>query len=368
MPSGNTEVFCVAQQPATGTVAPPCRASMAARLILVLLLLYTAYFASAVLIPITLAILMSLVLSPAVDRLVRWRLPRPLAAACVVLSLLFVSGSLLVALTGPAAEWAAKAPASFKDIERKLQPLKEPIKQLQKAEDRLNELTEIDKKPVAAKPENPKRVDLTQLLLKGTPSTLVGFGATVILLFFLLSRRDAVLRKFAAIIPRLSDKKRAVDAAREIQQQLSAYFSTIALINLILGATTAGLLWAIGFPNPILWGTMAGVLNFVPYLGALVSATVIAVVSLLTYDALSAVLLPPLSFLALTIVEGQLVTPLVVGRRLALSPVVVFMFFLVLGWMWGIAGALIAIPLLAGLKIVCTAIEPLQPVARFVSD
>ena len=131
---------------------------------------------------------------------------------------------------------------------------------------------------------------------------------------------------------------------------------------------TAGLLWAIGFPNPILWGTMAGVLNFVPYLGALVSATVIAVVSLLTYDALSAVLLPPLSFLALTIVEGQLVTPLVVGRRLALSPVVVFMFFLVLGWMWGIAGALIAIPLLAGLKIVCTAIEPLQPVARFVSD
>ncbi len=344
---------------------------VAIRIIAALALTYTAYFAAPVLIPITLAVILSLTLSPLVDQLVRWYIPRGLAAAMLVLASIASVIFLIYALAEPAAAWAEKAPSSFQEIEQKLRPIKQPIQQLRAVEDKLNALTDTDqadKESAPAPAPTPARVHLVEVLFSGTPDTLFSIGATIILLFFLLSQRDTLLRKVATLLPEFSDKKLAVSVVRDIQLQISTYLATIALINLGLGLITTGMLALFGFPNPALWGAMAAIMNFVPYLGALFNISVLLVVSLLTFDTLSGILLPPLLFAILTTLEGQVITPMILGSRLALSPVVVFTLILIMGWMWGVTGALIAIPLLASLKIFCEAIEPLQPIARLIAD
>jgi len=337
----------------------------AIRWILALMLIYTAYFAAAVMIPITVAMVLSLTLSPIADQLTRWRVPRGLAAASIVGLAIALFGFLLYAFVEPAAEWVNKAPVSLREIERKIQPLKEPVDQLLAVEDELNEMT--DASPNEDAPSTATgRVQLVKAVFTGAPETLFGVGATAILLFFLLAQRDSLLRKVATTLPNYSEKKLAISVVRDIQQEISRYLSTITLINAALGLVTAGMLALLDFPNPALWGVMAAITNFVPYLGALFNISVLAVVSLLSFDDPANILLPPLLFAALTSLEGQVLTPMIVGNRLALDPIVVFLLILILGWMWGVAGALIAIPLLASVKIVCQAIEALNPIARLI--
>lgn len=336
------------------------------RLILALMLLYTAYLAAAVLIPITLAVILSLTLSPLVDQLNRWYVPRALAAALIVVLSMSLIGGLVFALAEPATEWMNKAPSSFQQIERKLRPLRAPVDKLQEVEDKLNALA--DAAPSDGQAPSTRRFELVQTLFTGTPDTLFGIGATIILLFFLLSQREPLLRNIATTLPHYSDKKLAVSVVRDMQEEISKYLSTITVINLTLGLVTAGMLALLGFPNPALWGVMAGISNFVPYLGALFNILVLTLVSLLSFEDPATIMLAPLLFAALTTLEGQVITPLIVGNRLALNPVIVFVLILVLGWMWGVAGVLIAIPVLTIVKIVSQAIEPLHPIARLVAD
>jgi predicted PurR-regulated permease PerM len=189
---------------------------------------------------------------------------------------------------------------------------------------------------------------------------------TTILLYFMLASGDLVLRKTVRVLPRLQDKKRAVDIFRQAERDISTYLVTITLVNITLGAVTAAAMYLLGMPNPVLWGVLAAVLNYVPYLGPLTTFGVIALVSLLTFDQLSEAILPPLVFLGLTSLEGQVLTPLFLGRRLTLNPVAVFLALLIWGWLWGIPGILLAVPLLATFKIFCDNIEPLAPIGEFL--
>jgi predicted PurR-regulated permease PerM len=182
------------------------------------------------------------------------------------------------------------------------------------------------------------------------------------LLFFLLASDDNLLRQAVTILPQLRDKKRLVEIVRDVEDDVSYYLLTITVINIGLGVAIGAAMWLLGMPNPYLWGAMAAVLNFIPLIGALLGVGIVGLVALLTFSTTAAMLLPPIIYLLLTSLEGQLVTPAVVARRLSLNPVVVFLALISWTWLWGIAGALLAVPLLATFKICCDHIEALKPV------
>jgi predicted PurR-regulated permease PerM len=155
-----------------------------------------------------------------------------------------------------------------------------------------------------------------------------------------------------------------VKIMQEIKEDVSHYLFTVACINAGLGTATAVATWLLGMPNPLLWGVMAAAFNFVPYLGSAVTLTVLAVVALITFDTLAHALLVPAVFLALATIEGQIVSPIIVGRRLSLSPLVVVIALMIGGWVWGVVGVLLAVPILVMVKIYLTHSEHLQPFAE----
>lgn len=330
-----------------------------------LALLYTLYFAKPVLLPIALALLFAWVLRPLMRALQSLHFPEPLAAALVVGGLLTLLGSATYLLADPAMKWAEQAPQTLREIERKAGALKRSIATVQKATDKIEDITRpasVDKTPPPATDRRP----LSATLFSGTQDFAVSALTTVILLYFLLASGDTFLRKLVRIIPTLADKKKAVEIARGIETEIGRYLLTISIINGLLGLSTSLLTYLLGMPNPLLWGALVMLLNFVPYVGATLSLIVLTVVSILTFDTLGQALAVPLCFLIMTTLEGQIAYPLVVGRHFAVNPVLVFVSLLFWGWLWGIAGMLMAVPILVITKICCSHIETLAPVREFL--
>jgi predicted PurR-regulated permease PerM len=195
---------------------------------------------------------------------------------------------------------------------------------------------------------------------------LATVGAVTILLYFLLASGDLFLLKLVRVLPRFEDKKIAVTIVHEVRHDVSHYLLTITLINIGLGVATGIAMFWLGMPNPLLWGVMAASFNFIPYLGAMASAIILTLVALLTFDELGRILLVPGVFLVLTSLEGGFVTPAIVGRRLTLNPVAIFVWLTFWGWLWGVPGMLLAVPMLAILKIVCDHVQPLNSVGEFL--
>jgi predicted PurR-regulated permease PerM len=170
------------------------------------------------------------------------------------------------------------------------------------------------------------------------------------------------------VLPSLEDKKRAVDIARQIETEVSRYLITITLINVGLGLAVWGAMALVHVPNPLLWGVVAAILNFIPFLGPLTMICLLAMVGFLTFPDLPHALIAPGAFVGLHVLESYLVTPTIVGRRLTLNPVVVFLGLIFWGWLWGIAGAILAVPIMMVLKIICEHSEPLAPIGEFLGD
>ena len=187
-----------------------------------------------------------------------------------------------------------------------------------------------------------------------------------LLLYFLLAAGDLFLRKLIKVLPSLEDKKRAVEIAREIERDISKYLSTVTLINVILGLAVWGIMALIDLPNPLLWGVMAAFANYIPYLGAMTMITVLAGVGFLTFPDLPHALLPPGAFLCCNILEAYLLTPMILGRRLTLNPVVIFLALSFWGWLCGITGAVLAVPIMVVFNIFCDHSEPLAPIGEFL--
>jgi predicted PurR-regulated permease PerM len=187
-------------------------------------------------------------------------------------------------------------------------------------------------------------------------------------LFFFLSSGDNFLRRLVEIAPGMTEKRTVVSIARDIQREMSRYLLTITLINFGLGVATAIVLMILQLPNALLFGAMVFVLNFAPYIGASISAAILAIVGFSTFDSIGHALIFPGAFLVLAFIEGQLVTPTVLGRRLALNPVVVFVWLLLWGWLWGIVGVLLAGPMLACFRIICQHTEALRPIYVLIGE
>src|SRR5271165_4962466 len=211
-----------------------------------------------------------------------------------------------------------------------------------------------------------KKPDPLAALFSKTYVFLLAFLQTLILLYFLLSSGDLFLRKLIHILPRFEDKRRAVQIAREVEDSISHYLLTVAVINAGLGTAGGPAFWALGMPNPALWGVLGFVLNFVPYLGALTLIGILTLVATATFPTLLHALMVPACYLALGIIEGNFITPWIVGRRMTLNPVVIFLGLVFWGWMWGIPGALLAVPMIVIFKIFCDHVEPLAPVGEFL--
>jgi predicted PurR-regulated permease PerM len=335
---------------------------------------YTLYFARSFLLPIVLALLFSLLLSPFVRLLKRFlRLPEPIGAGVVLLGLLGIVAGGVYELSGPASDWVQKAPASMRKVEARLRELRRPVLLFGRATEQVAKIADAATapatpkaaQPVVAVPTGPS---LGARLFDRTTELAASAAILFILLYFLLASGDLFLRKLVKVLPSLSDKRRAIEIARQVETDISAYLSTVAMINLGLGIGVAIAMALIGLPNPLLWGMMATLTNFIPYLGAMSCYVVLALAGFLTFNDLTHALMPVGAFLCLNVVEAYLVTPMVLGRRLTLNPVVLFLGLTFWGWLWGIAGALLAVPIMVVFKIFCDHIEPLAPIGEFLGD
>jgi predicted PurR-regulated permease PerM len=343
--------------------------SLALSGLLLIALGYTLYVAQAVFLPIILALLLSFLLAPLVKGLNRLRLPTALSAAVVLLVTLGLVGYGTSWLLAPAATWIQQLPRSLRQIEGKMEVVQESVEKVSKATEEVQKLTQGDKSTVRpALRVEVKRTNLLGVVLNQTLGVVASAVATVILLYFLLASGDLFLLKLVRVLPSLTDKKTAVSIVHQVEHDISRYLLTITVINAGLGMAVGSAMFLLGMPNPFLWGVMAGALNFIPYLGAMTSATILTLVALLTFEEVGQAVVVPVVFLVLTGLEGFIVTPTIVGRRLALNPVAIFIWLIFWGWFWGTAGMLLAVPLLAMLKIICDHVKPLAAIGEFLGD
>ncbi len=308
--------------------------------------------AQSFLLPIFFAIALTFALAGSVRRLRRWGIPDPVGSGLVLVALLTAGGVLINVLIEPAAVWLQKAPTTVEQVldqidrARSSIPIIAPPRRA-----KLGGLPAGD--PVKDKIAS-EGINLTGRLLGQFMSVSYSITATVILLYFLLASERWLLARTIEAVPSQRRKVLVMGGLRRAQCDISLYLSTMALINLGLGVATAGSMALLGVPKPVLWGTVAGVLNFIPYLGPMMTTLLLLMAGLIGLpDSGLMVAMPAVSFLALHGIESNFISPIVVGRRLALSPLSVFICVLFWGWLWGIAGAMIAVPILLMIRIAC---------------
>jgi predicted PurR-regulated permease PerM len=333
----------------------------------VLAVFYTMYFMRAMLLPLVLALLLSYLLVPLVRGLARLRIPPLVGAAVVLLALIGAIGYSVSLLSESAAGWIEKAPYSLQQLKQKLVPLKKPMEKVAQASGEIDKLTSPEEPQTKPQTVVVKRSALADAFLTQGPEFVASAVVMLILLYFLLAYDGVFLTKIIRFTPRLGDKKRSVSIVREIETQISRYLLTITTINICLGIAVGVTVHLLGLRNPIMWGVMVAVLNFVPYLGALTGIICMTLGAVLSFDSLGYALIFPGVYLLIAILEGNFITPMVLGRSLTLNPVIILIALAFWGWMWGISGMILAVPILATFKIFCDHIEPMAPVSEFMS-
>ncbi|MBL0030367.1 MAG: AI-2E family transporter [Rhodanobacteraceae bacterium] len=340
-------------------------ASISRSLVALLLLaaLVVLWAAQALLIPLTMAALIAISLSPVVGRLSAL-MPRSLASFLLMAVVVMALTALLSALVEPAQSWVHDAPELLRSVTQKLKTVTSPIAEVSRAVAPLAELANGGPQVATADPANLSLVGM----LKRAPELVLNAVVILLLSYFLLVHGDALLRKAVTLAPTLGRKRSVVGIVREIQHGTARYLATTVAINTGLALLTTAVLWAMGLPDPLLWGVFAGLSNFIPYVGATVVAVLLAMVGLQQADTLSQGLMPAAAFLLLTTIEGQLVTPQLLGRQLRLNPVAVLVWMMAWGWMWGLAGLLLAVPMLVCLKTVCEHVTACRWLALILED
>lgn len=332
----------------------------------ILACLYTVVFARPFLMPLTIALLLYFLLMPAVRFLRRLRIPEPAGATLVVGAL--VAGLILsvYALSWPASEWMAKAPESLRRIEDRAQTVLRPIRRVTQTAEQMERIATVESRP--AREVTVSQPSLGATVFGGMQAFLAGALVVFTLLFFLLAAGDRLVGKLVNAMPRLQDRKRASEIAREIELHVSAYLYVTTLINAGFGALVALTMFLMGMPNAVLWGVLAAVTSYIPYLGGVLCTALLGMASVLAFPTWEQAVLVPTVFAVLDAVKGYIVQPVLTGRHLTLNAPVLFVGLLFWWWVWGIAGALLAVPILSILKIVCERIEGWRPLAEFLGD
>lgn len=331
-----------------------------------LAVLYTLYLAREVVVPVVFAVLLKFFLSPTMRALRKAHIPDPVGAALVILVLLSIFGVGGYAISGQAQDWIEKAPKAMATASAKLKKLRQPVERVTRTAEQMESATGVSGDQTPAREVVVRGPSLLSRVFGTTTSLVAGLLEVIVLLFFLLAGGELFLQKLVKVLPNLPDKKRAVTIARETETSISTYLSTILLINACEGLIVAGIMALLGMPNPVLWGALAGLLEFIPYLGAATMVVILSVAGLTTFPGLGHALLVPAGFLLVTIIQANFVSPPLLGRRLTLNPVAIFVGLAVWFFIWGIPGAFMAVPLLAATKIFCDHTEALAPIGEFL--
>ena len=330
-------------------------------------LLIACYFARDVLLPLILGLLVALTLSPVVRVVSRHGIPAPITAIALIVMLGAGIGVGGYAMSGPVGTWVEDAPEMGRELQNKLRGIFASVEKMQEASQQVEEIAEGgEEQPV-------QRVSVEQPgLISSALSSAATAGTTIvvamIMALFLLASGEMFYVKLVESFPRMSEKKRALKIVYGVERAISRYLLTITIINACLGIVVGSLMWAIGLPNPAIWGAVAFVFNFLPFLGAVVGGVLVAAYAILSFDTIGHALLAPALFLTATSIEGQLITPAILGRRLEMNTVSVFVTVVFWGWLWGIAGALMAVPFLVIVKVICDNIEGLKTFGNFLGS
>lgn len=330
----------------------------------ILALFYTFYFARAFFLPVVLALVLSLLLKPVVRGLNRLRIPDVIGAALVMIVLLLLVAAGIVLLSGPAAQWVERAPESLAKVEGRLRSMVTSAHKITEAAETVEHLTD------RAESETPivelKKPGLLNDVWSQTKGFLVIALEVFVLLYFFLAVGEVFSLKLIQILPRLADKKKAVEIMREAERGVSQYLVSVTLVNLFEGTMIGFGLAMLGLPNPLLWGVLAFFANYIPYLGALMAGTIVTMVALVSFDSVSRALVAPAIYFGVNFMDN-FIAPYVMGRRLVLNPVVVFLAVMFWGWIWGIPGVLLAVPITVTVKIICDHVPTLAPFAEFLT-
>ncbi len=353
-------------QAAAPTSAPRVIA-VAVSVLAVLAVLYTLHTARVVFIPFAIAMLIHLLLSPLVRRLKNIGIPCALSSGAILIALLAGLVFAANALVDPAREWLGSAPTSLRQLALEFEDVKRPFQEVKELGEEVGEITKLDSDSTKKTPEvQIKESNGLDRFVEQIPQFIASVTVTFLLAFFLMSSGDRMGKRVVAFGRSWRAKSRIIRVCRGMQDGVSRHLRTITLINVGLGLAVGVVLYALDVPNPELWGTMVAVFNFAPYVGAIVSAVVLTVVGVTSADTMTAALMVPGAFVLLTTLEGAVITPLILGRRLNLSPLVVFLSVVFWGWLWGIPGALIAVPIVSSVQVVLANLQSTRPLARLM--
>ena len=359
-----------------GSETPPAPSSAAAAtkttpVQIVLIVLGTIaflYFARPVVLPVFLACVAGMALKPLIRWLSYGHIPPAISAAVVLCLLVAAVGIGFFQLGRPAMTWMNDAPAHMAELRQRVQKMFPRVARFNQAADAVNNL--------GAAEEEQKKVTTVELKTSRVPSTfinwtgtfLAGVGEMLVLLYLMLASGDLFLQKLVHVMPTFREKKNAVEISHEIQQNISNYLFSVSLINIGLGALVSGGLYLLGVPNAVMWGVLVAMLNFIPYFGPVAGIILLATVGLLTFDSLWKGLLPPAWYLLLHLLEANLITPVLLGRRFTLNPVVIFVSLIFWTWLWGVPGALLSVPILVSIKVVCDRVPCLSHVSELLTS
>ena len=349
------------QTPSTGKAAPLQAA------IVILGTVGFLYFARPVILPIFLACVGSMTLKPLIRWLARWHIPEALSTALV---LAFLVGGISVGfmqLGHPALAWMNEAPQHISDLKRKAQKLFPRLARFSQAADAVNDLG-AGGEGKSPPPSVELKTSRVPTFINWTGTFLAAAGETLVLLYLLLASGDLFLQKLVRVMPTLHDKKRAVEISREMQQQISNYLFSVSVINVGVGLVVGVGLYCLGVPNSAMWGMLVSALNFVPYFGPVAGISLLSVVGLLTFDTLWRGLLPPALYLLVHLLEANFITPVLLGRRFTLNPVVIFVSLMFWTWLWGVPGALLSVPILVSIKVICDRVPSLSSISELLTS
>lgn len=334
-------------------------------LILLVLLVMGLYFAKDVILPLLMGTLLALTLSPLVRSLQRFGLAPVVTATALIAAVGILLAGAALLLSGPISVWLDDAPRLGAELRAKLQGFAASLQIVQQASKQVEDITNgvADPNVQRVAMESP---GLLTMAVSNVASVLATAVVTLVLALFLLASGDLFYVKLIDAFPRFGDKKRALRIVYGIERSVSRYLAVVTVINAVLGVVVGLGMWAVGMPQPVVWAVMTFVVNFLPYIGPLFGAGLVTAVAIVSFDSLGQAALAPIVYLTATTIEGQFVTPVLLGRHLELNTVSVFVTVVFWAWLWGIAGALMAVPFLVCLKVICDHVEALGTLGNFL--
>ncbi len=339
--------------------------------ILFLSILYTLYFAQSLIIPLVLALLVALLLSPLVAICKKVHVPRTVSSI-LLLSMLAAPFTFIgLELMEPAQKWAKLLPKLSVQLSEQVESISEAFEEQQQAAKEASKpdkgfslfawFSDDDEQEVSPPSDSPAKVvnerikqGSVELIIEAVgaaPLVLAQFLSGIIFVLFVLIFGPDLFHAFVRELPNKQQRQQAIRLVSVTQKQLSRYISTVSLINSGLALGTAGLLHLIGLEDALLWGVIVGILNFIPYVGSVIGVCILSLAATVQYGLSPAVFLPVVAYLGLNLLESQIITPMVLGRNMRLNPLVVMIWLLTCGWLWGVTGVLLSVPILVCIKL-----------------